>query len=192
MKKTLIFIVLLTLTIFLISSCSTPEARFGMPKSSIGGSGGPTTIECYEDSECYLPALKVIFCDGDSACESGTTYSCVNPGAYNSYCASEQYTDCTICPNGCSVGHCIGDSDITYEGILSMLNNAEIIETMTNGTWTTTCNDICSQAGKTCIHAENQYQSGSYNQWIFHPMPCNAMVTPETDRTLHCWCAEPQ
>ena len=116
MKKTLIFSVLLVLTVFLVSSCA-PEARFSRtPSSSIpnpqggGGSSGGSTIGCYTNEDC--PPDLNNFCVGDQACIEHTYYECVD-----SVC-SEYITHegCDDCNNGCEDGICLLQpmDEITY------------------------------------------------------------------------------
>jgi len=47
-----------------------------------------------------------------------------------------------------------------------------------------TCDQICDNQNKTCIHSESQYLFN--DQWIFHPQTCNTFGK----NTFHCWCAD--
>lgn len=77
---------------------------------------------------------------------------------------------------------------VTYQGVLNMLNTAVIVESMegnyTNST-ESSCNHVCANAGKTCVHAETEYMFDG--NWLFHPLKCNT----NTISHLICWCAMP-
>ena len=78
------------------------------------------------------------------------------------------------------------NAGITYEGVLTMLRDAIIIEVINSSE--INCNLHCSRYGRTCIHAETQYFDNG--QWIFHPATCNAYSNTSMN-TLHCWCTRP-
>ena len=114
MKKTLIFVSILAIVMFLISSC-TPEARFNkVPIHSIGGGGSGGSIECYSNEDCAESGLVVNYCQDGDACQDLDIYACMNPGEYDSYCYTSQSTLCEECDYGCDMGECIEQTEITY------------------------------------------------------------------------------
>ncbi|MFH1506780.1 MAG: hypothetical protein ABIE94_07410 [archaeon] len=99
-----------------LANTSAPErsdltAKAGAVYSSIGGSSGGDTIECYDDSGCPQYAVES-FCLGDEHCTGSIYVECINPGTPDSYCFEhDQVTLCEHCPYGCEDGMCVEEPD---------------------------------------------------------------------------------
>ena len=183
MKKTLIFVSVLTVIIFLVSSCTpTPEARFNkVPINSIGGGGSGGSIECYSNSDCPMGATPGPYCEGNDLCSTTVRPVCTNPGQYDSYCDIIESVNCQECANGCMDGEC---EEVTYQGILDMLENCDNYLAHFGETCTETCNDV----GKTCILADIAY--GSYGHTSIDT--CGSVFNNESHTSMECICCSPQ
>ena len=90
-----------------------------------------------------------------------------------------------------------------YQGVLDMLNGAEMVDRSLDYGPVGTCNDICGETGKTCVNAlllaiydQNDCVDGcrDYRTWgVTCSTPGNLAVQDgySISGYLNCWCAEP-
>jgi hypothetical protein len=103
----------------------TPQAR-NMLKECIGHVLIEDIIECYSNLDCPTTIISEPYCKADDVYQNETSYTCVNPGEYDSECVeSDSSVLIETCDYGCSNGEClppviscVEDSDCGKSGFL--------------------------------------------------------------------------